>query len=572
MTDPSADLANVAARYWDLVLAFSPIYATYLGDRRFDDRLDDGSDDAIADQRARLESIRGEVEAIPARDLQGEDRITRSALLAQISRSVARLDANLEAWTVDPLDGPQVAALNLEAIQPVATPGEARAMVARWNALGPWFDGRGQRLRDSAAAGRIGVRSTVDKAIDQLATALALADDDLPLLAPLAVEHADWSAADRATFDEGLRAAVRDVVRPAMQRFLDTLRDDILPVARPDERPGLSHVPGGREAYDRLIESHTSLALSAATIHAIGLEEVERIDHELAVLGERVLDTADLTTIRRRLRTDPAMHFATRDEVREMAETSLARALAAIPAWFGILPVAPCVVVVMPEHEERHSTIAYYRQPALDGSRPGQYAINTWAPTTRPRYEAQALAFHEAVPGHHLQLAISQELTALPDFRRHDGPTAYVEGWGLYTERLSDEMGLYSGDLDRIGVLSFDAWRACRLVVDTGMHALGWTRQQAIDYMLEHTVLAPNNVINEVDRYIAMPGQALAYKIGQREILRLRAEAEAAQGDRFDIRAFHDAVLGHGVVGLDTLGEIVRDWTRSVLSKGVGVA
>ena len=456
-------LASVAARYWDLVLAFSPVYATYLGDRRFDDRLDDGSDEAIADQRARLESIRDEVEAIPAADLRGEDRITRSALLAQLGGNVAMLDANLEAWTVDPLDGPQVMALNLEAIQPVTTPEQARAMVARWNALGPWFDGRGQRLRDSAAAGRMGVRSTVDKAIDQLVTVLALADDDLPLLAPLAVEHPGWSGAERAAFDEGLQAAVRDVVRPAMRRFLDTLRDDIL-------------------------------------------------------------------------------------------------------------PVAPCVVVVMPEHEERHSTIAYYRQPALDGSRPGQYAINTWEPTTRPRYEAQALAFHEAVPGHHLQLAISQELTALPDFRRHDGPTAYVEGWGLYTERLSDEMGLYSGDLDRIGVLSFDAWRACRLVVDTGMHALGWTRQQAIDYMLEHTVLAENNVINEVDRYIAMPGQALAYKIGQREIVHLRAEAEAAQGDRFDIRAFHDAVLGHGVVGLDTLGEIVRDWTRSVLSRGIGVA
>jgi len=258
------------------------------------------------------------------------------------------------------------------------------------------------------------------------------------------------------------------------------------------------------------------------------------------------------------------MHFETRDEVREMAEISLARARAAIPAWFGILPVADCLVVVMPEHEERHSTIAYYRQPALDGSRPGQYAINTWEPTTRPRYEAQVLAYHEAIPGHHLQLAISQELTELPDFRRHDGPTAYVEGWGLYTERLSDEMGLYSGDLDRIGVLSFDAWRACRLVVDTGMHALGWTRQQAIDFMLEHTVLAANNVVNEIDRYIVDPGQALAYKIGQREILRLRAEAKATLGDRFDIRAFHDAVLGHGVVGLETLGEIVRDWTGSV--------
>jgi uncharacterized protein (DUF885 family) len=220
----------------------------------------------------------------------------------------------------------------------------------------------------------------------------------------------------------------------------------------------------------------------------------------------------------------------------------------------------------MQAHEERHSTIAYYREPAIDGSRPGQYYINTSEPATRPRYEAEALAFHEAVPGHHLQLAIAQELTGLPDFRRHSGPTAYVEGWGLYTERLCDDMGLYSGDLDRIGVLSFDAWRACRLVVDTGMHALGWTRRQAIDFMLDHTVLAENNVTNEVDRYIAWPAQALAYKIGQREILRLRDSARRELGARFDIRGFHDAVLGHGAVGLDTLGEIVGDWVAGLRS------
>jgi len=561
---PAAALAAAAARYWDGALAFSPVMATYLGDRRNDDRLDDRSAAALAAHEAELTTVATDVEAIDADALDGEDRITRSVLLAQIRTDRSFLDANLSAWSIDPLGGPHVAILSMEAIQPVATTAEAKAMVGRWRAMGPWLDGHADRLRAEVALGRVGVRSPIEKVIDQLASSLAHPDDELPLLAPLAVAHDDWSDDDRATFDTHLRAAVRDGIRPAMQRYLDTLRDDILPVARPDDRPGIMHVPGGHEAYARLIEAHTSLPLTAEAIHAIGLEEVERIDHELAVLGERVLGTADLPTIRHRLRTDPAMHFETRDEVREMAEISLARARAAIPAWFGILPVADCLVVVMPEHEERHSTIAYYRQPALDGSRPGQYAINTWEPTTRPRYEAQVLAYHEAIPGHHLQLAISQELTELPDFRRHDGPTAYVEGWGLYTERLSDEMGLYSGDLDRIGVLSFDAWRACRLVVDTGMHALGWTRQQAIDFTLEHTVLAANNVVNEIDRYIVDPGQALAYKIGQREILRLRAEAKATLGDRFDIRAFHDAVLGHGVVGLETLGEIVRDWTGSV--------
>ncbi|HYN64928.1 MAG TPA: DUF885 domain-containing protein, partial [Candidatus Limnocylindrales bacterium] len=225
--------------------------------------------------------------------------------------------------------------------------------------------------------------------------------------------------------------------------------------------------------------------------------------------------------------------------------------------WFGRLPQAQCEVTRMERHEEQHSTIAYYREPPQDGSRPGRYYINTYAPETRPRYEAEALAFHEAVPGHHLQVAIGQELAHLPAFRRHSETTAFVEGWGLYAERLANEMGMYSGDLDRLGMLSFDAWRACRLVVDTGMHALGWSRDAAIRFMIDHSALAPNNIANEVDRYIGWPGQALAYKIGQLAILRLRAETEARLGPAFDIRSFHDAVLGHGPLPLSTLAESV---------------
>jgi uncharacterized protein (DUF885 family) len=217
----------------------------------------------------------------------------------------------------------------------------------------------------------------------------------------------------------------------------------------------------------------------------------------------------------------------------------------------------------MSPHEAKFSTIAYYRDPAADGSRPGSYYINTTQPETRPRYEAETLAFHEAVPGHHLQIAIAQELDGLPAFRRLSGPTAYVEGWGLYSERLSAEMGLLSDEMNRFGIASFDAWRACRLVVDTGLHALGWRRDRAIRFMADHTALAQNNIVNEVDRYLAIPGQALAYKLGQREILALRDEARTAFGDQFDIRAFHDVVLGQGAVALSTLRGIVEAWIRA---------
>ncbi|HLO35380.1 MAG TPA: DUF885 domain-containing protein, partial [Candidatus Deferrimicrobium sp.] len=324
------------------------------------------------------------------------------------------------------------------------------------------------------------------------------------------------------------------------------------------------HLPGGSEAYARLVRSHTTLSLAPEEIHRIGLEETERIDAEFRELGGRLLGTTDQTAVLGLLRSDPALHFATPAEVFAVAEASLARANAATPAWFGRLPRTPCVVVEMGAHEAKYSTIAYYRQPATDGSRPGSYYINTTAPETRPRYEAETLAFHEAVPGHHLQIAIAQELGGLPAFRRMGGPTAYIEGWGLYTERLSIEMGLLSGDMDRFGVASFDAWRACRLVVDTGLHAFGWSRDQAIRFMAEHTALAENNIANEVDRYLAMPGQALAYKLGQREILRLRDEARTALGARFDIRAFHDVVLGQGAVGLATLRGVVEAWIAAV--------
>ncbi len=257
------------------------------------------------------------------------------------------------------------------------------------------------------------------------------------------------------------------------------------------------------------------------------------------------------------------MFFATRDEVANKAEQALHRAEAAVPRYFRLLPRTPCVVKRMEPHEEKFSTLAYYRQPSIDGSRPGTYWINTSEPTTRTRYEAEALAFHEAVPGHHTQIAIQQELEGIAEFRKHTGSTAYVEGWALYTERLADEIGLYEGDLDRLGMFSFEAWRACRLVVDTGIHALGWSRDRALAYMKANTLLAENNIANEVDRYIVWPGQALAYKLGQLEILALRAAAKEKLGARFDLKDFHDRVLEAGAVALPILRERVEEWVRT---------
>jgi len=557
---PGESLALLCTEYWEASLRADPVEATTLGDRRYDERLTDITPAGRAIRQRELRFFQSRARGLDVEKLDARARVDRAFLLDVIASEIARLECDFDGWVVDPLDGPQVAFMNIPAVQPVRTPAEARAMVHRWEKMGPTLDAHIANLRRGLAEGRVAARPSVEKVLAALDAQLERPVEEWPVLEPLAEKHADWPAEERTQFERGLRAAVTSGFVPALERYREMLRREILPATRPAERAGLTHLHGGDDCYTKMILRHTSLELPATEIHRIGQEEVKRIRAEMQELGAKVLGTSDLPEILRRLRTDPALHFTTREEVEGTARAALARAQAATPQWFGIQPKKPCEVVRMEPHEEPYSTIAYYRQPALDGSRSGRYYINTWKPETRPRYEAEALAFHEAVPGHHLQIAIAQELGDLPEFRKHTGCTAFVEGWALYTERLADEMGLYSGDLDRIGKLSFDAWRCCRLVVDTGIHSLGWSRQQAIEFMVQNTALAENNIENEVDRYITWPGQALAYKLGQIEILRLREVARTRLGDRFDIRTFHDVVLRNGAVTLPTLAALVEEW------------
>ncbi|HVK87962.1 MAG TPA: DUF885 domain-containing protein, partial [Kofleriaceae bacterium] len=372
-----------------------------------------------------------------------------------------------------------------------------------------------------------------------------------------------WPAGERARLHAALRHAVASTVQPALVRERDFLRDRVLPNARV-EKEGLAGLVDGETCYRASIQQHVALPMTPRELHELGLSEIARTDRELAELGARVLGTPDLAATITKLRTDKALYFASREEILAAAQQALDRAKAATPRFFRTLPKTDCVMREIPDYEAPYTTIAYYRQPHYDGSKPGEYFVNTFKPETRPRFELEALTWHESVPGHHTQIAIAQELGAMPAFRKLDGSTAYVEGWALYTERLAEEMGLYSSDLDRLGKVSYDAWRASRLVVDTGLHAMGWTRARAEAFMREHTALTEINISNEVDRYIGWPGQALAYKVGQLEILRLRAEAERQLGDRFDLPGFHDVVLGAGAVTLPVLRELVTAWVTEL--------
>jgi len=554
----SQDLAKLCDEYWQGFLETYPTYATSLGDKRYDDRLDDITPAGIAKETRRLESALARTNAIDAASLSPGERLTRTALLTEVEDQLAWISCKFWEWAVDPRTGPQVDFMNLPDYTIIDSPADAASFVKRCRAMGPYFDDTVANLRSGLAKAKAAPRDAVKATIDQLDRLIAAPADSLALWKPVTVERKDWSPADRERFAKDMRSAIQTALQPALGRYREFLKTSVLPVARPPEKAGLSALPDGPDCYKKMIRVHTSLDMTPDDIHRLGLEQVAIVRRDLAQLGQKVLGTSDISEIQRRLRGSPEMFFKTSAEVEAKAKETLARAQAAVPGWFGIQPKARCELKVMGMHEAPYSTIAYYRGPSADGKRPGYYMVNTYLPETRPRYEAEALAFHESVPGHHLQIAIAQELTGIPEFRKHLGVTAYVEGWALYTERLADEMGLYSSDTDRLGKLSFDAWRSCRLVVDTGLHAKGWSRQQAIEYMTQNTLLAPNNIVNEVDRYIATPGQALAYKLGQLEILKLRDEAKRRLGQRFDIKAFHDAVLGNGAVSLPVLHEQIE--------------
>ena len=567
LAGPSEDLAKLCDKYWQGYLEANPTAATGLGDKRYDDRLDDISPTGIAKERKRLEGVATAARAIKPEKLSQADRLTRAALIEEVEDQLAWYGCGFEQWVVDPLGGPQVQLMNLPDYTTIDTPKDAAAYVKRVRAMGPYLNEHVANLRDGLSQRKTASVDAVLKTIDELTQLTSAPIESLAIWKPAQAKHEGWLPADRDRFGTDLRDAIESSLRPGLVRYRDMLESEVLPAARPPEKAGLAALPGGLECYKKMIRMHTSLDLDPAQVHQMGLDAVAAFRRDLAALGQKVFGTSDIAEIQRRLRGDPAMHFKTGAEIEAEARESLARAQAAVPQWFGrIQPKAPCEVRVMGMHEAPHSTIAYYRHPSDDGKRPGTYMINTYLPETRPRYEAEALAFHESVPGHHLQIAVAQELTNVPEFRKHQGVTAFVEGWGLYAERLADEMGLYTSDVDRMGMLSFDAWRACRLVVDTGIHAKGWSRQQAIDYMTENSILAENNIENEVDRYITWPGQALAYKVGQMEILKLRDEAKAKLGSRFDIKAFHDAVLGNGAVALPVLRQQVEEYIATASS------
>jgi uncharacterized protein (DUF885 family) len=550
-------LRALCERAWSGTLADDPLDATGMGFHDFDALLPDNGPDAADRSERRLRRLRRDVEAVPADALDRDDRITRSALLAFLDTELAMQLPRHADWNVDPMVGPVVAVAGGGARPPGADAAQRADALRRWRAMAPYLDRYGAALRRARADGRVAAAVLVRRVIAQIDGVVAAPFASSPLLAFSGLDEAGLPDREREAFLAELASIVTADILPALARLRAMLEEDVLPHARPDERAGLGALPGGAELYDRAVRGFATIDVTAQQVHELGLAEIARTDGELADLGRRVLGADGLADTLARMRSGDGVGFRDRDEILAVARGVVERAEAAVPEWFGRRHRQPCLVRAAPAHEEASAPFGYYWPPSADGARPGTFYVNTSAPETRPRYDVVVNACHEAVPGHHLQIAVAHGLTGLPAFRNLALPPAYVEGWGLYAERLGEEMGVYETDLDRLGSRTKDALRCARLVVDTGLHALGWSRQQAIDHLLAHTALSPAAAAREVDRYLAWPGQALSYKLGQLEMLALREDARRRLGAAFDIRRFHDALLGFGGLPLGTLREVV---------------
>ncbi len=551
--DADAAVDAIADRFWEDVLVLSPTTATAYGDERYGDRLEDPSAAGRARMRAVLERTLAEVDAIDPDALSTEPRITRDML-----RIVADIGLEQQAQridvlkVVDQMEGPQTLLPTIAAFQPADTPERLEKLLARIRAYGPFMAANTDLLREGIDRGLTAPRIVAERVVAQLERILAAPAEAYPLVEMAKVAR----EADR----EAIAAAVRDVVRPADAEFLRVLRDTYLAATRTD--PGLWSAPDGDALYRTQIRAWTTLDLDPGDLHRVGLGELEAIEGERRAITRAAGFGDDTAAYRAALVADPANIPTSAEALLARAAEDIARAMEAAPRAFGRLPRAGVVVKAVEPYKEKDAPFAYYYPPAVDGSRPGIYYANTYDLPSRTYHKLATTTYHEAVPGHHFQITLEMEHPSLGTFRRLGSRLvggAYVEGWGLYSERLADELGLFRDEAERFGMLDAQAWRAARLVVDTGMHALRWPRERSIE-TLRGAGLGDTDALIETDRYITWPAQALTYKVGQREIERLRRELTLRDGAAFDLRGFHDALLGHGSLPLATLAAELPRW------------
>lgn len=558
---PKARFDRIAEEAWQFQLREDPLFATFTGDHRYDALLPQVLPE---DYQRRLEQdrkYRDLIAAIPRDQLEPADALNYDVCLRLLRERVAEYEFKSYLMPITSRSGFHVEFPELPREWTLLTLEDYENYISRLRAFKTYAQQHIVLMREGIQE-KMTLPADVLRGYD-LPIKSQIVDDprNSPLFSPFTSFPETFTAEDRARLTEAGAAAIAESVVPGYQEFLRFMRDEYVPAARLSI--GASALPNGRAFYRHRVHRFATLEIAPETVHDVGLAEVKRIRGEMNEILKRLKFDGDIARFVEHLRSDPKFYPQSAEQLLKEVSLVLKKMDGSLPKLFKTLPRMPYGIREVPPYIAPQTTTAYYMPPAGDGTRAGFFYVNTSHLNSRPLYEIEALSLHEAVPGHHLQIALQQEMTNLPGYRRFAGFTAFVEGWGLYAERLGLEVGFYQDPYSDFGRLSYEMWRACRLVVDTGVHYLGWTRQQAIDFMASNSALTLHNISTEIDRYISWPGQAVAYKLGELKIRELRRQAETQLGEAFDVRAFHDVVLGDGAVPLDVLEVNVRRYLES---------
>jgi len=554
---PAEEFSALLDEAWEWQLVENPMFASNLGDRRFNDRWSDESIEAIERRQAETREFLRRVYAIDRSALSEEDQLNYELFRRSLQDSVDGFAFNGHLLPFYQRGGVQNLDSNTNGLRFV-TVKDYEDWIARLSKIDVVIDQSIDLAERGRKAGMMSPKILMQRIPDQIAVQLVDDAEASPFYKVFAEMPDAISADDQARLRANARTVISETVLPAYRELNEYFVETYLPASR--DSIGLSELPNGNEWYEHRAHRYTTTQMSPDEIHRLGLEEVARIRGEM----QKIIDALDFGGSFQDflvfLRSDPQFYFDSPDELYQAYLATSKRIDPELVKLFGKLPRMPYGVKPIPDSIAPDTTTAYYSRPAADGSRAGTYWVNLYKPEVRPKYEIEVLSVHEAMPGHHLQIALQQELPDMPNFRRFMGFTAFVEGWGLYSESLGPDLGLYQDPYSQFGALTYEMWRAVRLVVDTGMHYKGWTRQQAIEFFKDNAAKTELDIVNEIDRYIGWPGQALAYKIGQLKIKAIRNRAEIALGDDFDVRAFHDELLGAGALPLDILEQRMDTW------------
>ena len=554
---PGERLTKLFDDEWEYTLREAPTFASHLGDKRYGDRWPDVSLAAIVRRHEHQREVLKTLDGFDETKLDAVERLNYRLFRRQVEVDVEEFQFN---WHLVPLD-------HRNGIQDESSVGDGLSFttvkdyedwLTRLRTFPAYVDQTIALMRAGIGANMVHPQIVMQRLPTQLRKQIVEDPTTSPYYKPFKVVSPEIAPADRDRLQREGQAAIREQLVPAYRKFLGFFDREYFPACL--AQTGASRLPNGQAFYAFLARKFTTTTLTPQQIHDIGLSEVKRIRAEMEKIREQVGFTGTLPEFFEHLRTAPQYRYTDANDLLTAYQAFSKRVDPQLPKFFRKLPRIPYGVEAIPEHMAPDTTTAYYRQPAADGTRAGTYFVNLYKPETRPKYEIAALSLHEAVPGHHLQIALATELEHVPEFRKHAGFTAYVEGWALYAESLGDEMGLYADPYSTMGQLTYEMWRAVRLVVDTGIHSMEWPRDRAILYFKDNAPKDEHDITNEIDRYIAWPGQALAYKIGELKIQELRTKAKRQLADKFDVREFHDIVLQTGAIPLDVLDRVVSEW------------